>query len=230
MAEKRAVLYGIGIGPGDPELLTLKAVRLLREADVIAAPDTGGESRTALGIARDYIAGKPILNCPTPMTRDKEKLTLAWEQSADAICSLLDEGKTVAFITLGDPTIYSTYIYIHKLVKSRGYPVELIPGVPSFCAASAKLNDSLCEGDQRLLIVPSSHGSLEESLNVPANKVFMKSGRQLAALQQRLRERGELERASLVVNCGLEGERIEPDFADADLNAGYFSIVILKES
>ncbi|MCQ2443442.1 MAG: precorrin-2 C(20)-methyltransferase [Oscillospiraceae bacterium] len=230
MKKKTAILYGVGIGPGDPELLTLKAARLLHEADVIAAPDTGREARTALNIVREHIAGKPILNCPAPMTRDRFTLERAWNQSADAICAQLEEGKTVVFITLGDPTIYSTYLYIQRLVLQRGYSAELVPGVPSFCAAAAKLNLSLCEGEQRLLIVPSSYNGLEESLNVPANKVFMKTGHQLAQLQDTLRQRGQLDKASLVVNCGLEGERVEAEFAQSEPQAGYFSIVILRES
>lgn len=225
----RGILYGVGVGPGDPELLTLKAVRLLREADVIAVPETGGESRTALSIIEEHIQGKTILNCPTPMTRDQARLTQVWDDNADRVCALLEKGKTVVFVTLGDPTVYSTYIYLHRRVLSRGYPVELVPGVPSFCAAAAKLNRSLCEGDERLLIVPASYAGLEESLNVSANKVLMKAGRQLGALKDTLRQRGELEQASLVVNCGLPGERIEPSFADAEENAGYFSIVLLKE-
>lgn len=226
--QKNGVLYGVGVGPGDPELLTLKALRLLREADVVAAPDTGGESHTALSIVAKHIQGKPILYCSAPMTRDPERLERAWQESADAICTRLEEGKTVVFITLGDPTIYSTYLYIHRKVLSRGFRGELVPGVPSFCAAAAKLNVSLCEGEERLLIVPASHGGLEESLSVPANKVLMKSGRQLKELKETLAQRGELENASLVVNCGLPGERIEPELSQADPETGYFSIVLVK--
>lgn len=222
-------LYGVGIGPGDPELLTLKAVRLLKMADIIASPDTGGEARTALSIVKDYIEGKPILNCLTPMTRDRRRLERAWEESAEAIRCCLRDGKNVVFITLGDPSVYSTYLYIHRRVQESGFLCELVPGVPSFCAAAAKLNLSLCEGEERLLIVPASYDGLEESLNVPANKVLMKSGRQLPKLKETLQRRGELEKASLVVNCGLEGERIEPNFAEAETDAGYFSIVIVKE-
>lgn len=223
-------LYGVGVGPGDPELLTLKAVRILRQADVIAAPDAGGESRTALNIVREHITGKELLNCPTPMTRDRARLEAAWDSNADRICGLLEEGKTVAFITLGDPAIYSTYFYIHRRVLDRGYQAELVPGVPSFCAAAAKLNLALCEGEERLLIVPASHGGLENSLDVRANKVLMKAGRQLGALKETLHQRGELENAALAANCGLPGEQICPAFGKADTDSGYFSIVIVKET
>ncbi|MCD7928099.1 MAG: precorrin-2 C(20)-methyltransferase [Oscillospiraceae bacterium] len=229
MSGEKGALYGIGVGPGDPELLTVKAVRLLQAADVIAAPDSGGESRTALNIVKGYIVGKPVLLCPTPMTRDRETLGRVWEDNAEQICALLEQGKQVAFITLGDPTVYSTYFYLHRRVLARGYGVEIVPGVPSFCAAAAKLGVPLCEGDQRLLVVPASYGDLTDSLDVDANKVLMKAGRQLGTLKETLQQRGELENASLVVNCGLPGEQIWPSFAQAEGNAGYFSLVLLRQ-
>lgn len=225
----RGTLYGVGVGPGDPELLTLKAVRILKEADVIAVPNTGGEARTAWKIVRDVVGEKPVLDCPAPMTRDWAKVDAAWDQNADNVCALLDAGKQVAFITLGDPSVYSTYWYLHKRVQARGYQAQLVPGVPSFCAAAAGLNTALCEGSERLLIVPSSHQGLEDSLDVRANKVLMKAGRQLGVLKDVLRQRKELDHASLAVNCGLDGERYETKFANADTDAGYFSIVLVKQ-
>ncbi|MEG1430575.1 MAG: precorrin-2 C(20)-methyltransferase, partial [Oscillospiraceae bacterium] len=150
-------LYGIGVGPGDPELLTLKAVRLLGEADIIAVPDKGTGEKTALNIVKDFVVGKELLYCPTPMVRDGARLEACYEEIATKICDLLKAGKTVAFITLGDPTVYSTYIYVHKKVLARGYGAELIPGVPSFCAVAAELGVSLCEGGERLLVVPASY-------------------------------------------------------------------------
>ncbi len=227
--KKTGKLYGVGIGPGDPELLTRKAVRILHTADVIAAPYAEGRSQTALIIVREFIHGKPLLRCPAPMTRDHGALDAVWQQNTAQVCSLLEKGKTVAFVTLGDPTIYSTYMYLHRRVLEQGYAAELVPGVPSFCAAAAALNCSLCEGEERLLIVPSSHGNLQDSLDVKANKVLMKAGHQLGALQETLRQRGELDRAALVVNCGMPGERIVPSFAEAETDAGYFSLVIVKE-
>ena len=131
-------LTGVGVGPGDPELLTLKAVRVLREADVVAVPDKGAGERTALSIAAAHIQDKPILSCVTPMVRDKAALAEAHKAVADRLCALLEEGKRVAVITLRDPSIYSTYLYVHRLVLARGYAAELVPGVPSFCAAAAR--------------------------------------------------------------------------------------------
>lgn len=225
---ERGKLYGVGVGPGDPELVTRKAERVLREADIVAVPDKGAGEKTALNIVRDIVAGKELLYCPTPMVRDRAVLDGCYEQIAGDICALLDEGKNVAFITLGDPTVYSTYIYVHKKVLSRGYDAELIPGVPSFCAVAARLNTSLCEGAERLLIVPASHDAAD-CMDIRANKVFMKAGKAIGELQTQLAERGMLDKASLVANCGMEGELVCPRFADMTDGTGYFSIVLVKE-
>ena len=225
----KGMLFGVGVGPGDPELLTLKAVEALRRADVIAAPDKGAGEQTALAIVRDYIQGKERVDCHTPMTRDPERLEESYRSNADLLCGLLDQGKTVAFLTLGDPSVYSTYIYIHKKVLERGYEARLIPGVPSFCAVAARLNASLCEGGERLLVVPASYEGLEECLDVRANKVLMKAGRTLGALKDTLRRRGELDRAALVANCGMEGETVVPDLSQWEGETGYFSIVVVKD-
>ena len=225
----RGILYGLGVGPGDPELLTVKAVRILREADVVAVPDKGSGEKTALNIVKDYVEGKPLLPCVTPMVRDQQVLDASHDQIADRICALLEEGKTVAFITLGDPTVYSTYMYIHRRVLARGYEAVLVPGVPSFCAVAARLGTSLCEQSDRLLIVPASHKDVGDCLHVDANLVFMKAGREIGALKETLRANGLLDRASLVANCGMDSEQVWQRFADMPEDTGYFSVVIVKK-
>lgn len=220
-------LFGVGVGPGDPELLTLKAVRILREADVVMVPDTCSSDKTALTIAKEYVSGKELLFAKTPMVRDRAVVDAAYEQAAERICALLDQGKQVAFLTLGDPTVYSTYMYIHEKVLRRGYAVEVVPGVPSFCAAAARLNQSLCQGQEPLLVIPASHDS-QALLDVPANKVFMKAGRSILELKQALSDRNLLEGASMVENCGMANERVYPRFEDLKEPSGYFSLVISK--
>ena len=221
-------LYGVGVGPGDPELVTVKAVRLLRQADVVAVPDKGVGEKTALQIVKDYVDEAKIQYFPTPMIRDSQQLQRNYEAQADRICESLDQGKTVVFITLGDPTIYSTYYYIHKIVEGRGYQAELIPGVPSFCAVAARLGISLCEHSERLLIVPAS-SPVEDALSVQANKVFMKAGSSILDLQEALRAAGQLEQACAVENCSMENEHIWRNFSEMDRPSGYFSIVVVKE-
>lgn len=221
-------LWGVGVGPGDPELLTLKAVRVLGQADRLLLPDAGGQEKTALNIVKTYIDGKPLSFVKMPMVRDKAVMEAAHEQAAREIRALLDQGKQVAFLTLGDPTIYSTYMYLHEKVLAWGYPAEIVPGVPSFCAAAARLNRSLCQGREPLLVIPASHDQ-ESLLEVPANKVFMKAGRSILELRQALADRGLLEGASMVENCGMPDERVYPHFGDLREPAGYFSLVIAKD-
>lgn len=227
-AMERGILYGVGVGPGDPELLTLKAQRILSQADVIAVPDKGAGEKTALHIIGDLAEGKPLLYCAAPMVRDSAQLEAAYTENAQKIAALLDEGKTVAFITLGDPSVYSTYLYTHRRVLAMGYEAKIIPGVPSFCAVAAALGDGLCEGSDRLLIVPASHQDISDCLEVDANYVFMKAGREIGKLRDTLEEHGLLERAAMVENCGMETERVYPRFADALEGSGYFSVVVVK--
>lgn len=225
---EKGILYGVGVGPGDPELLTLKAVKILKAADVIAVPDKGSGEKTAWNIVRGYVGGKPILPCATPMIRNRQQLDDAHERIADTLCALLAEGKTVAYITLGDPSVYSTYLYLHQRVVNRGYPAVMVPGIPSFCAAAARLGTALCEGAERLMIVPASHKDISDCLQTDANLVFMKAGKEIGALRETLREAGRLEQASLVENCTMEEERVYPRFAEAPDGAGYFSVVLVK--
>lgn len=225
----RGMLYGVGVGPGDPELITKKAERIIRQAAVLAVPDAGRGEKTALNIVGELAQSKELLNCAAPMVRDHAALDAAYERNADLVCAALDAGKDVAFITLGDPTVYSTYLYLHKKILERGYEAEIIPGVPSFCAVAAKLNMALCEKSERLLIVPASHKDVSDCLDLDANLVFMKAGKEIGALKNTLEEHGLLGKASLVANCGMEGELVCPRFADLEEGSGYFSVVLVKK-
>lgn len=225
---RRGVLYGLGVGPGDPELLTVKAVRILKEADVIAVPDKGSGEKTALNIVKDYVQEEKLLYCATPMVRDQKQLDAAYDAIANTLCGLLDQGKNVAYITLGDPSVYSTYMYVHERVENRGYQAVMVPGIPSFCAVAARLGTALCERSQRLMIVPASHKDVTDCLQTDANLVFMKAGRQIDALKETLRANGRLDQASLVENCTMDGERVYPHFADMPEGSGYFSVVLVK--
>ena len=225
--ETHGKLWGVGVGPGDPELLTVKAVRVLREADVVIVPDASSGDKVALNIAKDYLRDKQIQFVKTPMVRDKAVMDAAHEEAADKICELLDAGRQVAFLSLGDPAIYSTYLYIHQKVLRRGYAVEVVPGIPSFCAAAARLNQSLCLGKEPLTIIPASHDQ-NDLMDLPGNKVFMKAGRSILELQQTLADKGLLDGASMVENCSMENEHVYPHFADLKEPSGYFSLVIVK--
>ena len=227
MVEK-GTFYGVSVGPGDPELLTLAAARILKEADVIASPSIGSGLQTARRIIERFIEGKDVIDCSTPMTRDKQASAQAYDAIADRLGALLDEGKDIAFIALGDAGVYSTYFYIHKRMEARGYHCVVIPGVTSFNAAAARLGVPLCEGSEQVMIVPVSMGDAEAALDVPGVKVFMKSGRDLLKLRDLLRERGRSHDAMMVANCGLPAEQVIRDFDDFDEDSNTMAIVILK--
>lgn len=226
---KKGILYGVGVGPGDPELLTLKGARILREADLIAVPTSGAGRKTALQIIESIVKEKPLMVCDTPMTRDRNQLSENYDSIAKDIEEYLNQGKTVAFITLGDPSIYSTYLYLHRRVESHGYEAHLIPGVPSFCAVAARLGMALCEGSQMLHIVPSSHQDTEEALALPGTKVLMKAGRGIHAVLEDLKKEGKLEQASMVECCGMENEKVYPTVPREIDNASYFSVIVIRE-
>ena len=226
---KKGKLYSVGVGPGDPELLTAKAIRVLSECDIVAVPQSDGGGQTALDIAAQYIKDKTVRSFAMPMTHDRAARDASHDAAADAICALIGEGKTVAFLTLGDPTVYSTAWYVHKRVAARGCEAELVPGVPSFCAAAARLGRALCEDGEMLHIIPASHGREREGLALPGSKVLMKAGRGVLRVRDELRESDQLEQAALVERCGMEGERVVYDLDELDEPSGYFSIILVKE-
>lgn len=229
---KKGVFYGVGIGPGDPELLTVKAIRLLERCPVIAAPQTKSGEMLALDIASHAVdlQGKAVVPLHFVMERDPERLRKSHLAAAEAVEAHLAQGQDVAMLNLGDVSIYATYSYLMEILRERGYKTAMIPGVPSFCAVAACLNVSLTEMNSTLHIAPGS-AALKETLDLPGTKILMKSGRQMPAVLAALAERDALERSMLVQNCGLPGERVYPDLSQEapTEGMGYFATVIVKE-
>lgn len=232
MAElKFGTFYGVGIGPGDPELLTLKAIRILRECPVIAAPRTASGEMLALDIARQAVDldGKILLPMDFTMDRDPVKQHAAHEIAADLAEEYLRQGQDVAMLNLGDVSIYATFGYLQEILEERGFATAMISGVPSFCAVAARLNIGLTEMNKPLHIVPAGGGPLSETLELPGSKILMKSGRQITRVLETLRTRGCLDKAAMVQNCGLTDEIVYRDVAEVPENAGYFATIIVKE-
>lgn len=241
---------GAGVGPGDPELMTLKAIRAIENCNVIAIPVSDGtlekpmyekagetEERTrgylercvayriAMG-AQPQTAEKDRVYLPMPMIKDKEKLKHIHDQDAAAVAKLLDNEKNVVFLTLGDPTVYSTCMYVHKRLKGLGYTTRIIPGIPSFCAAAARMDMPLVENRQELHVLPASY-EIAESLQLPGTKVLMKTGKKMAEVKQLLTEK-EMD-AVMVENCGMENEKIYFGVKEIPEQAGYYSLLVVKE-
>jgi precorrin-2/cobalt-factor-2 C20-methyltransferase len=222
-------LIGIGAGPGDPELITIKALRCLEKCDVVAVPDADKGSSTVYKIveqAYPEINDKPTFTVVMPMTHDLEKLSQSHREAADLVESYLKDGKTVGFITLGDPTVYSTYMYVHKLVLADGFEAEIVSGITSFCAAAAKLNISLAERAEMMHVVPSSHG-IESALKMPGTKVLMKAGSKMAMVKKTLID-NDMD-VKMVLNCGMPDEQIFTSAEQIPDNPGYFSLIIAKD-
>lgn len=223
------ILYGTGVGPGDPELMTLKAVRLIRENEVIALPGADAKATVAYQIAVQAVPeleGKILLAVDMPMTHDKDEMNRKHDEAASLVETYLKQGKNVVFLTLGDPTIYSTYLYVQKRVAAHGYPTELVSGITSFCAAAARTNTPLVEWDEQLHVLPAVH-RLENRLEAPGNYVLMKSGRKMSQVKEILAASGK--NVVMVENCGMENEHIYRSVVEIPDNAGYYSLIIAKE-
>lgn len=226
--QDRGILYGIGAGPGDPELLTLKAVRCLKEADVIAAPGKDVREAVAFRIAVQAVPElleKELLPIDMPMVMDRKIMETAHRAGASALEQVLEQGKNIAFITLGDPTVYSTFTYLEAQVRKDGYPTAYVSGVTSFCAAAAALRVPLAEWQEPLHIIPAVHRNLEE-LSGPGSCVLMKSGRRLREVKESLKASGR--RVFAAVNVGMEDEALYRTAEEIPDDAGYFSLIIAK--
>lgn len=229
MTQFPPIAYGVGVGPGDPELMTLKAVRLIRENEVIAVPGKNPKESVAYQIAVQNVpelGDKELVPMDTPMTRDRERLKKAHRKCADVLESYLDKGKNIVYITLGDPTVYCTFSYIQRLLEADGYTTALVSGVPSFCAAAARLRVPLAEWNQPLHIIPAAHTE-EFPLQNGENYVLMKSASRMKEVKAFLRQSGKSVYAA--ENCGMENEKLCYGVDEIPDDAGYFSLMIAKD-
>ncbi|MDR0569149.1 MAG: precorrin-2 C(20)-methyltransferase [Spirochaetaceae bacterium] len=226
---KRGALYGVGVGPGDPELITLKAVRIVSSCSAVCFP----EMKSAFEIARSAmpeIAEKEIIPLDLPMTRDAETLRLGREKAADRIMEALASGKSVAFLTLGDVSIYSTFGYLRKIIAEKGYETQAVPGITSFCAAAAALGEDLALWEEPLHIIPASYPDLSGALRMKGARVLMKSGSAIPEVRALLEAQGLADSARVVENCGMANQRIWKSIRDmGDAKTGYFTIIIVKD-
>ena len=224
--------YGVGVGPGDPRLLTLQAVDVLQSVDLVAIPKSKLDRESvAWDIAKIHCPAKVrLIELEMPMTADQQVLGKAWQDGAQTLLVELKQGKSVAFITLGDPSLYSTYSYLLNILQKE-LPQECIvtvPGITAMSAAAAKINLPLATGDEPLLILPSTE-DVGEFLNFP-NLVLMKVSRRLPEILTLLEQRER--RAVLLTRLGQPGEKIrwEPkpqDFSSEKID--YLSLLLVKK-
>lgn len=217
----KATLYGIGVGPGDKELLTIKAVRAIENSDIVIAPSAleGGES-IALDTAREYIKEDTevvIKHFPMGKKNRVEKAREAYE----FIEEKLNEGKNVSFLTIGDPYVYSTYIHMLKHMEERGFHVETIPGITSFCAAASLVDRTLVVGDNPLMILPATRiDDIKDEKYVVIMKVYKQEEKVVDFLEEKGFDYVYVSRA------GREGQLILTDKEEIKNARDYMSLIL----
>ncbi|HHV41767.1 MAG TPA: precorrin-2 C(20)-methyltransferase [Clostridiaceae bacterium] len=228
----RGRFYGVGVGPGDPELLTLKAVRILEQCPVWAVPRTMGENTLALDIVEKAVSSKDkeLIYLDFPMTRDKKVSQANHVVQTFRLLDVLDLEQDVAMLNLGDASTFSTVHYLYPLLKLAGVEAYIVPGITSYSAAAAKLGRSLTSRDLPLTILPAAYTNLEDALDRDGSKVIMKPSRDLSTLLELLKEKGLTKNTGMVVNCGLPDESIFSDISEVvDTELGYFSTILIDD-
>jgi precorrin-2/cobalt-factor-2 C20-methyltransferase len=231
-------LFGIGVGPGDPELLTVKAARILAEVPVVFAPRAGSDSDSfALSIARPYIdeSRQRIYSPLLPMSMDKSVLDAAWSGAADAVAEELRKGNDCAFLTLGDPAVYSTYSYVSTKVRERMPEAvcETVSGISSIMLAAAKCGVDLALGQEKIAVLPLGRGTdigaVRKAVESFDTVVLMKANSGFAEVRALLDEMGLSERAFYVNRVGTERERIIKGLSNVGDDLDYFSLILIKK-
>jgi precorrin-2/cobalt-factor-2 C20-methyltransferase len=236
MAEQ-GTLYGIGVGPGDSDLITLKAVKILGTVDLVfAAGSTKNDYSLALHIVKDHLAASAeIRPLSFPMTKDRDSLNRAWEGNAREVLDALLQGRTVAFITLGDPLTYSTYGYLIRTLRklSPDVNIETVPGITAYNAAAARVNLPLVEGCESLAIISgvSDPEAMRHVVDAADNAVILKTYRDFDVICDTLKSMELTDRSILVSKLGHEDERIEWDLSRlCGEKMPYLSLLIVKKS
>jgi len=227
---KKGKFIGIGVGPGDPDLLTVKAVKALNYIDVICAPKSA-QSKPSLALSivqsvldkrnKDYMTLEPLF----PMIEDKDELQQHWKEASEIIIEKLDAGMDVAFITLGDPTVYSTFSYVFKQINDLDYETEVIPGINSFTGCSAAAKISLAEKDEIMVIVPKVDERLPQILEHGDTFVIMKTSRHPEKLKEIINADKRDKEIISVQNCSMKDQKVKNGFID---EKKYLSTTIVK--
>jgi precorrin-2/cobalt-factor-2 C20-methyltransferase len=224
-------LYGIGVGPGDPELMTLKAVRILAEVPVIAYPAPNSGESSARAIAQKFIPAERIeIAVRVPMRVGPVPLE-AYQRAAKEIATHLDAGRDVAVLCEGDPFFYGSFMYLHDALADR-FATTIVPGVSSLTACAAASGRPLVRRDDVLTIVPATldDTAIEERLSQSHSAAIMKVGRHLTRLKALLEKLDLLKTAIYVSHATRGNERVVPLADLADSEAPYFSMILISRN
>lgn len=228
--------YGLGVGPGDPGLITVKAYRILEEVDTICVPRSSADRESlALQVVRGVVKKDfDYLDLSFPMSRDKNVLEQSWEKAGEEVARRVLAGHNVAFVTIGDPMFYSTYGYLleYLVKKHPGLETETVPGVMAMSACTSLLGVPLAEGEETIAIIPAAYGleELESAIRSFDNIVLMKVNRKIDEVRRLLDRLGLKDNAAYFSRCGYTDQYFT---ADLDSLSGqkldYMSLLIIKK-
>ena len=235
-------LIGIGVGPGDVELLTVKAAKAIQNADIIMCP-ASNEDRPSIALSVvspiiDKSLNQKIVKLIFPMTKDKDVLENTWKRNAKIMAETVLTGKNVVYLTVGDPYLYSTWIYMHKDLKEK-YPdmdISVIPGIVSIFTFASKVGVSIAEGAEKVAIIPSCYdlSSVREIAKHSESMIFLKDGRYFDKVIEVLKESGFPDNSIFAIgqDLGTENEIVRKmtlgEVNDSSLTTKYFSILVVK--
>ena len=235
-------LIGIGVGPGDVELLTVKAAKAIQNADIIMCP-ASNEDRPSIALSVvspiiDKSLNQKIVKLIFPMTKDKDVLEDTWKRNAKIMAETVLTGKNVVYLTVGDPYLYSTWIYMHKDLKEN-YPdidISVIPGIVSIFTFASKVGVSIAEGAEKVAIIPSCYdlSSVKEIAKHSESMIFLKDGRYFDKVIEVLKESGFPDNSIFAIgqDLGTENEIVRKmtlgEVNDSSLTTKYFSILVIK--
>ncbi len=235
---KKSILYGVGVGPGDPELLTVKAIKIIQSVDIIFAPfSTKNEYSIALNIISPYIKKETkVIKLQFPMTKDKTALQRVWKENAEKIISYLNDGKNGAFITLGDPMTYSTFGYIAHILKKlhKQIEVKVVPGITSYHASAAVSQTVLAKANESFAVISGTIKKevLHKILNEIDNAVILKVYKNYREIIDLISQENMIKECVFVSQCGLTGEKVIygiENIKNLREKPSYLSLIILKK-
>jgi len=237
MSDQGGTLYGLGVGPGDPGLLTLRALEILRRVPVIfAACSSKNDYSLALGVVSPHLPPETkVVQLPFPMTRDEEERSAAWGENAERILEVVKAGLDAAFITIGDPLTYSTFGYMIRTLSRMepGIRIVTVPGITAFQAAAARLNMLLAEDQEAVALVSgvSSLKKVKEASDWADTTVILKPYRRFNEILGALENGAPRPRLTLVSRVGLEGEKVEEDaWKLRGQRIDYLSLLLVKKT
>jgi precorrin-2/cobalt-factor-2 C20-methyltransferase len=236
-------LFCVGCGPGDPELLTIRALNLIKEADVIFVPTSKlNKPSIALSIVEKHLKKTTeIINLVFPMIKDRDSLKEYWKKNAFEIAQKVRSGKKTVYLTVGDPALYSTWIYIHRELKRdfQDIEIEIIPGITSIFAFAAEAKISLVEGDENLSIVPACYdlNKVKNTVKSSDTIVFLKDGRYFDNVIEMLSDTGFSDDSKIAIAQDvsteeniLEIKRLKDMKGKKQPSSKYFSIMVVKRN